>query len=417
MAIALPHWLRLDAITQHAAKLSAGAALSLVITVVTTPVLTRLYGPDAFGLYGVFSAVLAVVALASTGRYEQAIALPKSDREAASLVRLTQRAVLLTSACACTTIPFKNVIAERLGHPALAPWFWALPVAIWLAGNIQISSAYAVRNARFGHLARARLIQTFAAVGLQFALIASGALALLASLLGGMIAQFAWMRRGNGTPATPGPFALSHAAAEYRHFPLYVLPAALIDSLTFQLPAVLGSAWFGVSFVGMYWLATRILGLPVNLVGAAYAQVFYQDFSRRPLEAPETRQFLFQTWLKLAALGAIPFLALAYFSDDLFRYVFGSEWREAGDLATVLSPMFFAMLVSSPTSGALLVLKGQHLALGFSVSFLCYRVGGFWVAAHFDNYLLGLGLIAAAEIATIFIYNLTILRRLGRRAS
>ncbi len=416
MAIVLPHWLRFDAISQHAAKLSAGAVVSLAITVVTTPILTRLYGPDAFGLYGVFSALLAVVALASTGRYEQAIALPPTESEAAALVTLTRWTVLITSLAALLALPFRSSIAERLGHPTLGPWLWGLPVAVWLAGNIQIYSALAVRRARFGHLARARLIQSVTAVGLQFILISSGALALLASLLGGMIAQLGWMRRGSSGPAVEPTLATSRVATEYRHFPLYILPAALIDALTFQIPAVLGSAWFGVSFVGMYWLATRILGLPVNVVGGAYAQVFYQDFSRRPLTAPHTRQFLFHTWLKLAALGALPFLALAYFSDQLFRTAFGQEWRAAGDLATVLSPMFFAMFVSSPTSGALLVLKGQHLALGFSVAFLVYRAGGFWVGANFDNYLLGLGLIAAAEIATIFIYNFIILRRLGRHA-
>ena len=405
-------WLRADDLMRHATKLGAGTAASLAITLVAMPILTRIYGPEAFGLYGVFSALLTLAALVSTGRYEQAIALPAAEHDAVTLVCLCQRLVFGASCLACLTLPFRHIVADLLGEPAIAQWWWALPPAMWLAGQIQVTTAWAARTANYGRVAGARLALTIATVALQFGLMALGEFALLAALLAGLLAQYFWLRRVEGAVEIGSWSEMSLRATEYRRFPLYILPASLIDTLTFQLPLLLGGTWFGIGFAGMYSLATRIVGLPSTLVGNAFAQVFYQEFSRRNQSENGARDFLFRTWLRLAAIGAIPMLLVAYFGESIFLHVLGVEWVEAATIAVILTPMFFAMFISSPTSGALLVLRGEHLSPAFSLSFLSYRIAGFWLGARLDNAALGLGMIAMAEIATILIYNFLILRRL-----
>jgi len=53
--------------------------------VLASPVLTRLYPPEAFGLYATFLALVSSVTPAATGRYEVALMLPRSDRSAREL--------------------------------------------------------------------------------------------------------------------------------------------------------------------------------------------------------------------------------------------------------------------------------------------------------------------------------------------
>lgn len=406
-----------DGLLTHSAKLGAGAAASLVIALVATPVLTRLYSPDAFGLLGVFSALLAVLSLVSTGRYEQAIALPEHDADALAVARVARRIVLVTSLAAGLFLPFRHRIADLLDRPDLALWLWTVPAGMWLSGEIQVASAWAVRRSQYGRVAGARVAQAVAAVTLQLSLVFAGPVALLSGVLGGLAVQFGTLRRTGRGASAAGQQTIAGAAREHRRFPIYILPAALIDTLTLQLPAMLGAAWFGTAFVGFYTIAMRVLSLPATVMGGAFGQVFYQEFSRRASQPADARRLLFHTWLKLAALGAVPLLLLAHFGEPLFQLVFGPEWRTAGSIAVVVSPMVFAMLVSSPTSGALLVLGRQQWSPVFSAAFLGYRVFGFWFGARHGDYLLGLALVAAAEIVTIIAYNGIIVHRLAARSA
>jgi O-antigen/teichoic acid export membrane protein len=404
-----------DALVSHAARLGVGTVVAFGISLAATPVLARCYGPEAFGLLALFTAMNAVSAIISTGRYEQAIALPAAEADAVDLVRLCRCTVLGGSTVALALFPVRHAVAGWFGRPDLAGWLWALPLTMWLSGSIQTGTAWAIRRSAFAVVAGARVALALATAALQIGLLHfAGPTGLLLGLIGGLGVQHLLLRRVPITAAPADAGTVAKTAQERRHFPLYVLPAALVDVLTLQIPVFLGGAWFGVPFVGFYTAAARLTGLPATLIGAPFAQVFYQDFSRRTADPPAARAFLFRTWLKLALLGGLPLLGLALWSEPICVFVLGAAWRPAGAITGVLCPMYFAMFVSSPTSGALLALGGQRLAPLFSVSSLVSRITGFWLGARIHDYLLGLALVGVAEIVTIVVYNGLILRRLHR---
>ena len=68
--------------------LAGGATIALGVTVLTSPITSRLFGPEAFGLAALFMSGATVMGLIACMRYEMAIVLPKNDEEAASLLIL-----------------------------------------------------------------------------------------------------------------------------------------------------------------------------------------------------------------------------------------------------------------------------------------------------------------------------------------
>jgi O-antigen/teichoic acid export membrane protein len=58
---------------------ASGTAGAQVITMAFAPLITRLYGPEAFGLLGTFVAILGIVTPLAALTYPIAIVLPKSD--------------------------------------------------------------------------------------------------------------------------------------------------------------------------------------------------------------------------------------------------------------------------------------------------------------------------------------------------
>ena len=79
----------------------SGTAAAQAIPLALSPVLTRLYSPEAIGLQTLFMGWTAALGVAATCRYDLAVVLPDSDDEAdsiAAMVRAIATAVLLVLA-------------------------------------------------------------------------------------------------------------------------------------------------------------------------------------------------------------------------------------------------------------------------------------------------------------------------------
>jgi O-antigen/teichoic acid export membrane protein len=67
-------------------RLVSGTVFSQPLLLLATPVLSRCYAPEAFGLTALFLSLTDILGELSCMRYEFSIVLPKSDREAANLL-------------------------------------------------------------------------------------------------------------------------------------------------------------------------------------------------------------------------------------------------------------------------------------------------------------------------------------------
>ena len=65
-----------------------GTTLSQMIPIVISPILTRIYNPEDFGIYAIFLAIITILGSIISGRYELAIMLPKSDEDAINIFAL-----------------------------------------------------------------------------------------------------------------------------------------------------------------------------------------------------------------------------------------------------------------------------------------------------------------------------------------
>ena len=65
----------------------------------------------------------------------------------------------------------------------------------------------------------------------------------------------------------------------------------------------------------------------------------------------------------LFIIGILPALLLISFGQELFAFIFGEEWREAGFYASILAPMAFLRLICAPLSGVLYVREKLRLIL------------------------------------------------------
>src|SRR5699024_264533 len=74
--------------------LASGTAAAQMISMLLSPVITRLYGPEAYGLMGTFMAIITIMGPIAALTYPIAIVLPKKDSDARGLIKLS---LLITS--------------------------------------------------------------------------------------------------------------------------------------------------------------------------------------------------------------------------------------------------------------------------------------------------------------------------------
>ena len=104
------------------------------------PLLTRLYDPKDFGIFGVYVSIVGIIsAQVPTLRYDQALMLPKRTEDAANLFGVSGVCVAgVTVLAAFVCIPFAGSIAAMTQIPKeLSRWLWLIPISVFLLGAIR----------------------------------------------------------------------------------------------------------------------------------------------------------------------------------------------------------------------------------------------------------------------------------------
>lgn len=382
--------------------LSGGTFLGQALVVLSSPLLTRLYAPEEFGFFAVFSALSAIMAVAIGLRYEFAIPVARDDVTAAALVAGIALVSLALSFLMALLIWLAGpTLAERAGMAGLAPLLWLLPFALFFWGIGSALTFWSIRRGYFRSNALNRIvynaIQAGSQIGFGFAGLGVLGLALGYSL--GYVARAVHLamalplreaRRFFRQPAT----GIRAALGENWQYPAYSAVSAVLHSMCNMLPVVLIAAFYGPAMAGWFGLAQRVVALPVRLFSETASQVFLGEIA-----TADHRQLLrlfkrvATTFLFIGLVGLMP-VALA--GPRLFGLVFGADWTAAGMIVQLLAPLYLARFVVSPVSQTLNVLKRQDLHLVSSL------INGTTVAVSFS-----LGWALKLEgYTTILLYSL-----------
>jgi O-antigen/teichoic acid export membrane protein len=380
--------------------LVGGTAGAQLLTVLAAPLLTRLYSPEDFGLLAVYGSLLALIGVISSLRYELAIPLPEDDGEAANVAVLSLILVGISALLSgVLVLLLGHAIADALGVPALAGYFWLLPVGVLLGGAYSVFNYWSVRTKRFGTIAGTKLSQALATVAIQLAGFKLGGIALLYAQVAGQ--SVGTTSLGGWALANPGFRQVSwsgikKAAVRYRRFPIFSTWAGFANTAGLQLPPMLFAALFSPAAAGLYTLANRVLTLPMSLVGGAIGQVFFANAAEAH-RAGQLGPLVAQLHAKLAHIGLPPALILILLGPDLFAFVFGEQWRQAGEFARWMAPWLYLVFVSSPLSTLFAVTENQKQGLAFQVILLVLRIAAIGLGAWYGDLTLAIMLFAGAS--------------------
>lgn len=408
----------------NVATLTSGTIIAQIIPILISPALTRLYTPKDFGVLALYLSIATVGSTVVTGRYELSILLPKENSKGLNLTVLSIVLCLIISLLSLFIIllfgrEISPIIDEELGQ-----WIYLFPLSFFLLGLYQSLNYWVNRNKEFKSIAISKIVKNVAnsVMSLAFGFLKFGYLGLLASLVIGQFfsvislfkvtykTSFKLLDKISGQEA-------KNLLARYQDFPKINMFSALLNTLSIQMPVLLLTFYFNPFIVGYYALSQRILQAPMALVGSSIAQVYFQKASEQTIDMDMLAMTTMKLYKQLIRLGTLPLSFIFFFAPDIFAFVFGEEWRDAGVYSQALSPWVLLVFISSPLSNLLTVLEKHRQNVLFNVGLLASRVGAIMIGAlYFNSEYLTIVLygVVGAVVWLVFIYYLLSLVNIGK---
>ncbi|MEE1612165.1 lipopolysaccharide biosynthesis protein [Microvirga sp. CF3016] len=405
------HELRRHPFVRSASVAVGGAATAQFLTIAFSPLVTRLYGPEAFGAVGVFTAAVLVVGSIADLMYGAAIVLPRSETEARSLLKLSAIVCLAISFISVPAfVIFRSEIAATIGFDASPDLLLLAPLMILLSGLCQPLHHWLYREGKFNEISRINIVEALAnniskvSIGLVSAtapvLLVLGILSkFLQTVLLWQRARPSIMRTEIADCLTEGTTAsatLRSMAYRYRDFPLFRAPQKWLRDLAYTIPSLMFASLLGPAAVGFYLLSTRVIHLPNTVIAEAAGPVFLARIAKASHQRQDLRPILLRGSMALAAIGLLPFGLVGFAGPSLFGVVFGADWEIAGEYARWLTLSSYFAFIAVPTLSAvpLMGLQGQLLA---------YEVGTTLIRAA----ALGFGaLYLKSDVAAIALFSI-----------
>jgi O-antigen/teichoic acid export membrane protein len=368
--------------TRNVFTLTSGTTIAQAIPVLLSPVLSRLFSPEDFGILALFMSVAAVLSVIATGRYELAIMIPENKKDAYNVLALSLIITFITAILALVlVILFKRPAMIFFEEPAIGSWLYLIPVVVLFAGVYQSFNYWSTRQKTFKLNAASRVSQSTANIttSLGLGVAKAGPAGLIAGYIVGQIVAglilfinfFKNIREFLNLISVKG---IKSNAKKYRNFLIINTPHAFVDSLQDNGIVYLIMYFFSKHVLGSYSFAFRVLKAPVSLIGGAIFQVFYQEASAAASKGENLRPKIMRIYKTLFVAGFPLFLILFLFTPDIFAFVFGENYRDSGEIARIITPWLFLNFLASPVSCVTLVMNKQKVAFYFTITDITLKV-------------------------------------------
>ncbi len=362
--------------SRNVLTLMTGTTIAQAIPIAISPILTRIYTPEDFGVFALYMSIATLLSVIATARYELAIILPKKDEDAVNIVALSLLISFVVSAISFVLLYIFNArITELLENPEISVWLYFIPLSVLLTGIYQSFNYWNNRKKHYKLLAASRVVRsgTTAASNLGMGFYGLGSSGLI---IGGLVGQ------GVATSMLTGitykenkrrfkeikKLKILALMKRYKKLPIFNLPNALIDGFRLLAITVFIAKFFTTATLGQFSLAWKMVQAPMSLIGSSLSQVFFQKVSsaqRRELYA------IMKQFIVKAFMVSLPiFLIIYFFAVDIFTVIFGENWKLAGEVASALSPWLFLNFLTSPLSTIFIVLNRQESVLVFAIFYM-----------------------------------------------
>ena len=364
--------LRGQSLLVNTAKLSVSNIIMYVLPIVVTPILSRLYGPTAFGEWGIFSSFTSIVAIVMFLSIDNII-VKAEEEELGNLLVLCSGIGLMAISLLCVAFTLFNIYDS----------VFCYMIIIYMLAYFVYTIVYNLNN-RYGNyskLAVSNVLQGATqavariSLGVFFLGVINGLVCgtILAEIITSLFLCVCLIKIDTRKWTTVTMRGVKNLLVKYRKFPLYDAPSNLLAFSTLNLPIIILAGTYSKSSIGCFSIVLQLLLLPMSLVGSAMGKVYYQELCSAAGDSLRIEKMSESILNILLIISVIPMLLLCCGGDYLVVLFLGDSWTTAGHIALILSLWSFPVILTQPLLPLFRAYNIQNILLRYD---LFYFVGG-----------------------------------------
>ena len=357
---------------KNSGTLLTGNVIAQGLAFVAYTLLLRLFTPDDFGLCNVFFSYTEVLIILSTCKFEMAIVIAESDREASDLARLSFRLNALLSL-------FLLAVAILMALFGISPsklpplLLILLPLLVYFTGTYRVYVFLCNRHREYNALAIGEVVSVSSATATR--------------LLFGLLAP----------DYQPTSAPLRPLAHKYINFARYVMPRELVSSFSSNLPLMWLSIHFDKPLLGLFSLALTFTQRPAGVLANTFEKVLYQNITAKvqshlPLRR-DVGRFVLLLGSGILLVGPLIFL----FAEPVFVFLFGNQWVGTGYYVRCLLPWMAILVVSNSLSFVGNIFSTQRVDFILQVVQLLLRAAALLIGITLSDFQLAILLFAVVS--------------------
>lgn len=346
--------------------LLGGTTVAQTIPVLFSPILSRMFSPEQFGIYGIYITTINILTVLVCLKYDFAIVVAEEEREAGLLFWLCILIVAVFSVVSVAAFPFASEISS-LFNVKDVQWVYLTPISVALIGINGVLTYYNIRLKQYKDITNGLIIKS---IVLSVGQLAAGFLGFFS--VGLIVAHILSFAAGNTRliKNLRGKVSLSGVhfkeilivAKKHSRYPKYTLAGSIANTMAYNIISYFLSGIYNTTQLGYYSMVNRALGIPLNAVGTSVGQVFMRHAAENK-NGGDLAGVFSRVSRAMFFLSFPIFLLLYFFAPQVAGFVFGEEWIPAGRFIKILIPLFMIRFVVSPISTSALVLEKQKATM------------------------------------------------------
>ncbi len=395
-------------IMKNVTKISSGTLFGQIISIITVPIFTRIYGAEILGIWAFLNAIYLFVNSFSDLGLTFSIMTEKGEEKRKKTYTIITTIVAMISIIIAIGIGivYSTIKTNDTGLNIIFLVIYSF-IAIFTLQQTQVCYTWLNKKEKYSVLMKNPIINnvTFAIFGIGIGLLGFKEYGYFIGWLLGQIVTLIHMKRY--LPKKMFNFNFKEykdVLKEHTQFLKYQLPANIVNVFKNQLPTYLIESFFGTTILGYYSIAVKVLNIPIVLLGNAVGRVFFQESSNMTEKGKKIGEFTYKSLITMMKVGILPMIGLVAFGKIIIIIFLGKDWEVAGDIISIVAFQSYFMFLTASVQGISINLNKQNYVRNMYIAqaitiFLSFVVGRY----IFNNIYIALLLM----VITFIIINVT----------
>lgn len=368
------------------ASLSFGNLIPQVVVFISTPILSRLYSPDQFGVYFYIFSISGILSIIISGAYHHAI-YSEIDKKTAGLIAVQCATIII-----CATVVLQAFVASSyfiFRHNYLIELTLAILAACVLSLG-QLYFSILINCSSIKETVSLQVAKSIIMVGFQL-IFGLGVDGTFIHLMGGYILSELFIVIVAAIKFKDNVseyFLLSLKSnfkqiRERKNYLYYYVPSQIIGLTVNFLPLILLRDGGRLDILGVYSLSLRLISSPVNAAANSLKAALWRHFLSK------TNKYFFNVLMMYVlchVVGIVVALCSFYFGPWLVEVLFGPRWSGVNVMLPYVILWQFSSLANVFSSEVLKNNNKQIDVLAVEVISAAIKIFGLIILAQGNDY-------------------------------